>query len=174
MRSNRNSSVPCESGFSKHWTVARPIRPRQHVTFNYNQLAGRGTWARKTKRQPPAQETGAFCFLPNAAFSHNTAVIMQTPAMRAAEEVARLLRRLGLEQNELDGCLAHLSWTSKDGHRLSAIAHAIQPFNDAFLNDLYRTLMQFDSTAKTLGSPTVFDQIKARQRGYYRRLFEGK
>lgn len=101
-------------------------------------------------------------------------MIMQTPEMQATEEVARLLQRLGLEQNELDERLAYLSWTDEDGHRLSAIAHAIQPFNDAFLNDLYRTLMQFDSTAKILGSPAVVDRLKARQRGYYRRLFEGK
>lgn len=74
---------------------------------------------------------------------------MQIPEMQVAKEVARLLQRLGLEQNEPDERLAYLSWTNEDGHRLNAIAHAIQPFNDAFLNDLYRTLMQFDSTAKS-------------------------
>ena len=101
-------------------------------------------------------------------------MIMQTPEMQAAGDAARLLQSLGLEQNELDERLAYLSWTREDGHRLSTVAQAVRPFNDAFLDALYQTLMQFESTARILGSPSVVERLKTRQREYYRRLFEGR
>lgn len=76
--------------------------------------------------------------------------------------------------SELTERLDFLDWSTADGERLAALPEEVKAGAEQFIDALYQHLDRYPDTAAILDSPARVQRLKASQRGYYQRLFEGR
>ena len=94
--------------------------------------------------------------------------------MRTKEDFAELLRRLHLGPQEQAERLSFLQWSAEDALRLAAMAGAMDPAQQAFVDQLYDHLQNFATPAALLQSPQTIERLKHSQGSYYQDLWRGQ
>lgn len=93
--------------------------------------------------------------------------------MGTPEEVQALLRSIGLNRQEVHTRLDFLHWSTQDGERLQRRAAEVDGLHVDFIEQLYAHLGSFATPATLLQKPGVLSRLKASQRAYYQRLWNG-
>ncbi|WP_447587948.1 EAL domain-containing protein [Aquipseudomonas campi] len=93
--------------------------------------------------------------------------------MGSAEALQELMRRIGLDQDEVSERCRLLDWHSTDAQRLNDAATLMAPAQQAFIDRLYEHLDDFTGPSNLLHTPEVVTRLKHSQLEYYQRLWHG-
>jgi diguanylate cyclase (GGDEF)-like protein/PAS domain S-box-containing protein len=93
--------------------------------------------------------------------------------MDSAQVLRQLMRRIGLDREEVDERCRLLDWQARDGERLNQAAAAMDGAHRQFVERLYQHLGTFPGPAGLLAAEQVLTRLKHRQLDYYQRLWHG-
>ena len=93
--------------------------------------------------------------------------------MDSAQVLRQLMRRIGLDREEVDERCRLLDWQARDGERLNQAAAAMDGAHRQFVERLYQHLGTFPGPAGLLAAEQVLTRLKHSQLDYYQRLWHG-
>lgn len=93
--------------------------------------------------------------------------------MKVTEELQALLRRVRLDQQELEERRRFLAWDEADAERLGRSAGRLAGSQERFVERLYRHLEDFATPAALLGDAELSARLRRSQAEYYRQLWAG-
>jgi diguanylate cyclase (GGDEF)-like protein/PAS domain S-box-containing protein len=93
--------------------------------------------------------------------------------MKSEEGLQALIRRLGLDHEEIDERHRLLDWMATDTRALEAAADDMEPAHLAFVERLYEHLENFPGPAGLIGNSATLARLKHSQLEYYQRLWRG-
>ncbi len=93
--------------------------------------------------------------------------------MKPEQLLEGLLKRIGLDQQEIENRCRFLDWSEDDGERLRRAAAAMEGTHTEFVEALYGHLSQFDPLQRILQDAETLKRLKRSQLNYYRSLWSG-
>ncbi len=93
--------------------------------------------------------------------------------MRPEQELQGLLKRIGLDRQEIENRCRFLGWNEQDAARLSRSAGLMEEPHAAFVEALYAHMVKFDPLQRILNDADTLRRLKRSQLNYYRRLWMG-
>ena len=88
-------------------------------------------------------------------------------------KLQKLIRRIGLGDEEVAERRRFLDWQEEDVRCLNRTAPQIPEANHRFIDRLYEHLDEFAPTARILRNPATVERLKRSQRAYYDALWSG-
>lgn len=88
-------------------------------------------------------------------------------------ELHELLRKSGLDQDEIRTRLDFLDWNKADDFRLKSARVGFSNVHQQFVENLYQHLSKFETPYALLQDAAVTTRLKHSQLSYYERLWEG-
>lgn len=93
--------------------------------------------------------------------------------MKPMESLQELIRRLGLDREEIDERQRLLDWQVGDGLALAGSADDMEAAHLAFVERLYQHLRNFPGPARMIDDKATLARLKHSQLDYYQRLWRG-
>ncbi|MDH0896501.1 MULTISPECIES: EAL domain-containing protein [unclassified Pseudomonas] len=93
--------------------------------------------------------------------------------MKSEESLQELIRRIGLDLDEVAERHRLLDWRRDDALRLAAAADGVEEAHRGFVERLYEHLQDFPGPAGLVNDPDTLGRLKHSQLEYYQRLWRG-
>jgi diguanylate cyclase (GGDEF)-like protein/PAS domain S-box-containing protein len=93
--------------------------------------------------------------------------------MGSAKALDELIRRIGLNRQEIQQRCNLLDWQSRDAACLNAAAESMNTVQQTFTERLYQHLESFPGPASLISEASTLQRLKHSQMDYYQRLWRG-